>query len=69
MGSDERTGELSIREVEAFRIDPNDLKEATNGQGVLYLPTSQGVIAERVQFERLDEQDFSTHKKRGFIEW
>jgi TraM recognition site of TraD and TraG len=45
-----RTGELSIREVEAYKVHPNNLKNYTAGQGVLHLPSPNGNITEEVNF-------------------
>jgi hypothetical protein len=45
-----RTGELSIREVETYKVHPNNLKNYTAGQGVLHLPSPNGNITEEVNF-------------------
>lgn len=50
-----KTGSLSIREVEAYKIHPNLLKNYVNGKGVLHLPTPRGNITEPIQFRRLKE--------------
>lgn len=52
-GHKERTGQMSIREVEAYRIHPNALKNFTNGRGVIHLPTPKGTISEVIQYARL----------------
>lgn len=50
-----RTGELSIREVEAYRISPNEMKHYTRGKGVIAFTMPEGVLIERVQFEAIPE--------------
>ena len=55
--NNDRTGEMSIREVEAYKIHPNVFKEFTAGQGVIHFPTKRGNISEIIQFARLTEQD------------
>ncbi len=49
----EKTGRLSIREVEAYKIHPNLLKNFMNGRGVIHFPTPLGNISEEIQFEAL----------------
>lgn len=49
----ERTGDMSVREVEAYRIHPNDLKQLMNGEGVIHFSIPQGVVLERIHFQRL----------------
>ena len=56
-GGREKTGELSIREVEAYRIHPNRLKNYTRGMGVLHLPTEHGNVTEEIQFQALCAAD------------
>lgn len=56
-GGTERTGDYSIREVEAYRIHPNRLKNYGRGMGVLHVPTETGNVTEEVQFARLCRQD------------
>ncbi len=54
----EMTGEMSVRDVEAYRIHPNSLKLFTRGKGVIqfHLPEG-GDILEEVQFESLNTQE------------
>ena len=40
-GEFNKTGKLSLREVESFKIAPNLLKELYHGRGVLHLPTAR----------------------------
>ncbi len=47
-----KTGAVSIREVDVFKVHPNELKEFTNGRGVLHLQTPDGPVTEIVQFSR-----------------
>lgn len=54
----ERTGELSLREVEEFKIHPNRLKNYTAGRGVLHFPTAKGNITEEVQFEAFSLNEY-----------
>ena len=61
-GREERTGDLSIREVDEFRIDPNDLKEATDGRGVLHFPSSGGSITEKMQFRFITNEELLAAK-------
>jgi type IV secretory pathway TraG/TraD family ATPase VirD4 len=53
MAGNSRTGQASVREVEEYKIHPNELKNFTNGVGVLHLPTPDGNFTARVQFARL----------------
>jgi type IV secretory pathway TraG/TraD family ATPase VirD4 len=53
----ERTGDISIRQVEEYRIHPNRLKNYTCGWGVLHLPTREGSLTEEIQFARLNPKD------------
>ncbi len=48
-----RTGELSLRSVEAYKVHPNQLKNFSKGEGVIHFPTPQGNITECVSFARL----------------
>jgi len=52
-----KTGALSVREVDVFRVHPNDLKEFTNGQGVLHLGTPDGPVTEIVNFSMWNSND------------
>jgi hypothetical protein len=54
------TGEMSVREVESYRVHPNDLKNFTAGEGVLHMPSPRGNITEVIQFERI------SHRERCF---
>ena len=49
----ERSGDVSIREVESYKIHPNRLKNFSEGRGVLHFPSGNGFFTEEVQFERL----------------
>ncbi len=53
-----RTGALSIREVESYKIHPNDLKGYVNGRGVIHFPSPRGNVTEEIQFTRLSVGDF-----------
>ncbi len=55
-GKADRTGDLSIREVEAYKIHPNSLKNFTAGQGVIHLPTTSGNVTEEIQFARIGDE-------------
>jgi len=52
MKRQKKTGAVSIREVDVFKVHPNDLKEFTNGRGVLHLQTPDGPVTEIIQFSR-----------------
>lgn len=52
-GDPDRSGDLSIRDVESYKIHPNYLKNYVAGQGVLHLPTALGNVTEEIQFARL----------------
>ncbi len=54
-----RTGELSIREVESYKVHPNELKNFTEGRGVLHVPTPSGNVTEVVQFLRIQDLEVS----------
>ena len=56
-----KTGAMSIREVEAYKIHPNALKEYVNGRGVIHFPSERGNVTEEIQFERLSLKS----KKQG----
>jgi hypothetical protein len=51
-----KTGALSLRVVDVFRVHPNELKEFTNGMGVLHLQTTDGPVTEVIRFYRLQDQ-------------
>lgn len=53
----EKTGRMSIREVEAYKIHPNLLKNFMNGRGAIHLPTPLGNISEEIQFEALSDRE------------
>lgn len=56
--SREMTGEMSIRDVEAYRIHPNKLKLFTRGKGVIQFQLPEGGnILEEVQFEALSKEE------------
>ena len=55
----EKTGAMSVREVEAYKIHPNLLKNYTNGRGVLHLPTRLGNVTEEIQFARLSREELN----------
>ena len=46
------TGRGSKREVESYKVHPNDLKSFTHGKGVLHVPTCRGNMTEVVQFQQ-----------------
>ncbi|MGZ6310408.1 MAG: type IV secretory system conjugative DNA transfer family protein [Bdellovibrionota bacterium] len=50
-----KTGEMSMREVEAYKIHPNRLKSYSSGRGVIHLPTPNGNLTEEIQFARYGE--------------
>lgn len=54
-GSHKKTGEMSVREVEAYRIHPNELKHLMNGDGVIQFSIPDGLVLERLKFARLPE--------------
>lgn len=54
-GQSARTGDMSVREVEAYRVHPNELKHLTAGRGVIQFAMDTGTVLERIQFERLPE--------------
>ena len=54
----EMTGEMSVRDVEAYRIHPNQLKMNTRGAGVIQFQLPDGgCILEEVQFEALSKEE------------
>ena len=48
-----KTGDVSMREVEAYKIHPNKLKNFSQGYGVLHFPTENGCLTEEMQFARM----------------
>jgi hypothetical protein len=55
----QKTGAMSLREVEAYKVHPNRLKNYVNGWGVLHLPTDNGNLTEEIPFAALSTDDFS----------
>lgn len=51
------TGRGSMREVESYKVHPNDLKRFTRGRGVLHLPTPRGNVTEVIQFQSIGGKD------------
>lgn len=51
-GETEMVGEMSLRDVEQYKIHPNKLKNYSRGQGVLSLLVHGIPVVEEVQFER-----------------
>jgi type IV secretory pathway TraG/TraD family ATPase VirD4 len=49
----EKSGELSIREVEEYIIHPNDLKSLVPGEGVILVRTPEGPLATEITFPRV----------------
>ncbi len=47
------TGRGSMREVESYKVHPNDLKRFTRGRGVLHVPTPRGNVTEVIQFQSI----------------
>ncbi len=48
----ERTGHLSVREVEEYKIDPNNLRNYSQGAGAISMIMDGMVITEEIQFAR-----------------
>jgi hypothetical protein len=48
----ERTGHLSVREVEEYKIDPNNLRNYSRGAGAISMIMDGLVITEELQFAR-----------------
>lgn len=63
--AEEKTGDYSIREVEAYKIHPNDLKNYTAGRGVIHFPTAKGNLTEEISFAMLDGDEFETKGRRS----
>jgi hypothetical protein len=51
------TGRGSMREVESYKVHPNDLKRFTRGRGVLHVPTPRGNLTEVIQFQSIGGKD------------
>jgi hypothetical protein len=51
-GELERSGELNVRESEAYKIHPNKLKNFSQGKGVFSFIHNGNAITEEVQFLR-----------------
>ncbi len=51
-GDLERTGQLSVRDVEEYKIDPNNLRTYSRGAGAISMIVDGKVIAEEMQFAR-----------------
>jgi hypothetical protein len=51
-GDPERTGHMSVRDVEEYKIDPNNLRTYSMGQGAISMIVHGQVIAEEIQFAR-----------------
>lgn len=54
-GDLERSGQMSVRDVEEYRIHPNRLKRFTHGQGVLSVMVDGDAVIEEIQFEPVPE--------------
>lgn len=50
--AEERTGEMSMRDVKEYRVDPDHLRNYSQGRGVLSLIVDGYALAEEVQFSR-----------------
>lgn len=55
----EETGRGSMREVEEYKVHPNILKGLYEGDGVLHLPTRNGLVTERIRFKPIDDKELS----------
>jgi hypothetical protein len=51
-GSNERTGQMSVRDVEEYKVHPNRLRNFSQGMGVLGLIVNGTPVAEEIQFAR-----------------
>ncbi|MFY7994152.1 MAG: type IV secretory system conjugative DNA transfer family protein [Bacteriovoracaceae bacterium] len=51
------TGRGSMREVESYKVHPNDLKRLNRGRGVLHVPTPRGNLTEAIQFQSIGGKD------------
>ena len=56
-GGHERTGSMSVREVDEYKIHPNRLKSFSHGLGALHLPSKSGNITETLQFALFDHEN------------
>ena len=54
-----KTGSMSVRDVEAYKIHPNDLKSFVAGRGVIHFPSKNGNVTEEIQFARIDLEDLT----------
>jgi hypothetical protein len=63
-GGTERSGDVSVREVEAYKIHPNRLKNLVGGRGALHMPSERGNITEEIQFARLGPDDMTPKEVR-----
>ncbi|MBS1960870.1 MAG: TraM recognition domain-containing protein [Bdellovibrionales bacterium] len=61
----ERTGDVSIRAVEEYRIHPNRLKNYTAGRGVIHFPTPNGNVTEEIQFAALRASELRSFGKEN----
>jgi len=52
-----KTGRMSVREVEAYKIHPNLLKNFMNGRGVIHMPTPRGNLTEEIQFQPFNQSE------------
>lgn len=57
-GDPERTGQLSIREVESYKIHPNQLKGFGKGVGAIHFPTNRGPVTEVINFKRFEKSEW-----------
>jgi type IV secretory pathway TraG/TraD family ATPase VirD4 len=51
-GDFDRTGHMSVRDVEEYKIDPNNLRNYSRGMGAISMIVNGQVIAEEIQFAR-----------------
>lgn len=65
----EKSGELSIREVEEYIIHPNDLKSLSPGEGVILVRTPEGPLACEITFPPrfLKKEKYNAYNTKGFI--
>lgn len=54
-----KTGAMSVRDVEAYKVHPNDLKSFVAGRGVIHFPSAGGNVTEEIQFARIEVEDFT----------
>lgn len=62
-GSVERSGDMSLRDVEQYKIHPNRLKNYSQGQGVLSLLVSGIPVVEEVQFQMHSSRSPKLHDR------